>query len=57
MPQPEDPYAQLREGVRDLCSQFPAEYFRDIDARRAYPEAFVDSLTRAGWLAALIPAE
>ena len=57
MPQPEDPYAQLREGVRDLCSQFPAEYFRDIDARRAYPEAFVDSLTKAGWLAALIPAE
>ncbi|HXS51098.1 MAG TPA: acyl-CoA dehydrogenase family protein [Usitatibacter sp.] len=57
MPQPEDPYAQIREGVRDLCAQFPAEYFRDVDARRAYPESFVDSLTRAGWLAALIPAE
>ena len=57
MPQPEDPYAQIREGVRDLCARFPAEYFRDVDARRAYPESFVDSLTRAGWLAALIPAE
>jgi len=57
VPQPEDPYAQIREGVRDLCAQFPAEYFRDVDARRAYPESFVDSLTRAGWLAALIPAE
>jgi len=53
----EDPYAQIREGVRDLCSQFPAEYFRDVDARRAYPEAFVEALTKAGWLAALIPAE
>jgi len=57
VPQPEDPYAQIREGVRDLCARFPAEYFRDVDARRAYPESFVDSLTRAGWLAALIPAE
>ena len=55
--QAEDPYAQIREGVRDLCSQFPPEYFRDVDARRAYPEAFVDALTKAGWLAALIPAE
>jgi acyl-CoA dehydrogenase len=53
----EDPYAEIREGVRDLCAQFPPEYFRDVDARRAYPEAFVEALTRAGWLAALIPAE
>ncbi len=53
----EDPHAQIRDGVRDLCAQFPAEYFRDVDARRAYPEAFVDALTRAGWLAALIPSE
>jgi acyl-CoA dehydrogenase len=53
----EDPYAEIRQGVRDLCAQFPPEYFRDIDARRAYPEAFVEALTRAGWLAALIPAE
>ena len=57
MPHPEDPYGEIREGVRALCSEFPAEYFRDVDARRAYPEAFVDSLTKAGWLAALIPAE
>ncbi len=53
----EDSYAEIREGVRDLCSQFPAEYFRDVDARRAYPETFVEALTKAGWLAALIPAE
>jgi acyl-CoA dehydrogenase len=53
----EDPYAEIRQGVRDLCAQFPPEYFRDVDARRAYPESFVQALTRAGWLAALIPAE
>ncbi|HEX6632546.1 MAG TPA: acyl-CoA dehydrogenase family protein [Usitatibacter sp.] len=53
----EDPYAEIRQGVRDLCAQFPPEYFRDVDARRAYPESFVEALTRAGWLAALIPAE
>ena len=50
-------YEEIRAGVRALCAGFPPEYFRDIDARRAYPEAFVDALTRAGWLAALIPAE
>ncbi len=50
-------YPEIRAGVRALCAGFPPEYFRDIDARRAYPEAFVDALTRAGWLAALIPAE
>src|SRR5262249_21152392 len=50
-------FAEIREGVRALCNDFPAAYFRKIDADRAYPEAFVEALTRAGWLAALIPNE
>jgi len=54
---PADPYQELRSALRELCAQFPAEYFRRIDERRAYPEEFVDALTRAGWLAALIPEE
>ncbi|MCL2657119.1 MAG: acyl-CoA/acyl-ACP dehydrogenase [Betaproteobacteria bacterium] len=52
-----DPYQDIREAVRDLCNQFPAEYFRKVDEERGYPEAFVDALTQAGWLAALIPQE
>ncbi len=52
-----DHYQDIRDAVRDLCSQFPDEYFRKIDETRGYPEAFVDALTRAGWLAALIPQE
>ncbi len=52
-----DPHASLRDAVRQLCRQFPDRYFRDIDEQRAYPEAFVQALTRAGWLAALIPAD
>ncbi len=52
-----DPYIDIREGVRALCSGFPDEYHRQIDAARGYPEAFVDALTKAGWLAALIPQE
>ncbi|MEK6354335.1 MAG: acyl-CoA dehydrogenase family protein [Burkholderia cenocepacia] len=52
-----DPYHDIREAVRDLCSQFPGEYFRQIDDARGYPDAFVDALTKAGWLAALIPQE
>ncbi len=50
-------YQDIRDGVRDLCRQFPDEYHRQVDAARAYPEAFVDALTKAGWMAALIPQE
>jgi acyl-CoA dehydrogenase len=48
---------EIREGVRSLCAQFPAEYHRRVDAERAYPEAFVQALTADGWMAALIPEE
>ena len=50
-------HAEIRDAVRALCAQYPDEYFRRIDAERGYPEAFVDALTQAGWLAALIPQE
>jgi acyl-CoA dehydrogenase len=50
-------HAELRDGVRALCAEFPPEYFRKVDAERGYPEEFVAALTRAGWLAALIPQE
>jgi acyl-CoA dehydrogenase len=50
-------YEDIRDGVRALCAEFPAEYHRKIDAERGYPEAFVDALTKAGWMAALIPQE
>jgi acyl-CoA dehydrogenase len=52
-----DTFQDIREAVRDLCQQFSGEYFRKIDEARGYPEAFVDALTKAGWLAALIPQE
>ena len=52
-----DRFADIRDAVRALCAQFPDEYFRKVDAERGYPEAFVDALTKAGWLAALIPQE
>ena len=50
-------YHEIRDAVRSLCSQFPADYHRKIDEGRGYPEEFVDALTKAGWLAALIPQE
>jgi acyl-CoA dehydrogenase len=50
-------YQDIREAVRALCAEFPADYFRKIDEARAYPEEFVTALTKAGWLAALIPEE
>ena len=47
----------LKAGVAEICRRYPGEYWRDLDARREYPEKFVDELTRAGYLAALIPQE
>jgi acyl-CoA dehydrogenase len=52
-----DKYQEIREAVRALCAGFPDEYHRKIDEQRGYPEAFVDALTKAGWLAAMIPQE
>lgn len=48
---------EIREGVRRLCAEFPGEYWRDLDARREYPTAFVQALTEAGYLSVLIPEE
>ena len=52
-----DRFHDIRDAVRDLCRQFPDEYFRKVDEQRAYPAEFVEALTQAGWLAALIPQE
>ena len=52
-----DPWADLRDGVRKLCASFPGEYWRKLDQDRAYPTAFVQALTEAGYLAVLIPEE
>jgi acyl-CoA dehydrogenase len=50
-------HQDLRTAVRDLCKAFPDSYWRELDAQRAYPDAFVQALTAAGYLAALIPEE
>ena len=52
-----DDLTPIRESVRALCADFPGEYWRRLDRERAYPEEFVTALTKAGFLAALIPEE
>src|SRR5919197_646798 len=47
----------LKKAVYDLCKLYPSEYWRELDETRQYPEAFVQELTKAGYLAALIPEE
>jgi acyl-CoA dehydrogenase len=47
----------LRNRVRELCAKYPDEYWRKVDRERAYPEEFINALTEAGYLAALIPEE
>src|SRR6187200_2891366 len=50
-------YSDYRRAVRELCAGFDSTYWRSLDERAEYPEAFVTALTKAGWLAALIPSE
>jgi len=52
-----DEHQEIRDAVRQLCRRFPDEYFREVDAQAAYPEAFVAALIEAGWLAAMIPED
>jgi hypothetical protein len=52
-----DEHQEIRDAVRQLCRQYPDEYFRKIDEKAAYPEEFVNALIEAGWLAAMIPEE
>jgi len=52
-----DDQRALRAGVLEICRRYPGEYWRELDARREYPEKFVKELTQAGYLAALIPQE
>ena len=49
--------AEIRRAMQALCAEFPGEYWRQKDRERAYPAEFVDALTKAGFLAALIPEE
>jgi acyl-CoA dehydrogenase len=52
-----DEQQALKKAVYELCKLYPGEYWRELDDKRTYPEAFVQELTKAGYLAALIPEE
>ena len=52
-----DEQRALKAGVAEICKRYPGEYWRQLDQERAYPEAFVTELTRAGYLGALVPQE
>src|SRR5690349_13113926 len=50
-------FPEIRQAVRKICEGFPGSYWRDLEAREAYPTEFVLALTQAGFLGALIPEE
>jgi len=52
-----DAYQDMREALRGMLASFDSAYWQKVDHERGYPETFVNALTEAGWLAALIPAE
>ncbi len=53
----EDYFTDIREGIRNICEQFPNKYWQKLDSERAYPSEFVKALTDSGYLAVLIPEE
>src|ERR1700753_2450644 len=53
----QEDHTDIRDAVAKLCAQFPGEYWRKLDREMAYPSAFVDALTEAGYLSVLIPEE
>jgi acyl-CoA dehydrogenase len=52
-----DRHESLRLEVREACREFPDAYWRELDVRREYPEAFIEAMTRRGYLGAFIPKE
>ena len=50
-------YPDLRHSVRRICAGYPGTYWSGLEEREAYPTEFVDELTKAGFLGALIPEE
>ncbi len=50
-----DNFPELRDAVKNLCLKFDSAYWQEVDEKRAYPEKFVEALTKAGWMSALIP--
>src|SRR5437868_14104300 len=56
-PEQDHDYSDIRDAVGKLCAQFPGEYWRKLDREMAYPTAFVNALTEAGYLSVLIPEE
>ena len=50
-------FPEIRDGVRRICADYPATYWRDLDRREAYPSEFVQAMTEAGYLSSLIPEE
>ena len=55
IPAARDDFPEIRDAIRALVGEFGDAYFREVDEARAYPQAFVEALTTAGWMAALIP--
>ena len=50
-------FAEIRAAVAALCHNFGGEYWQRCERDERYPEEFVQAMTQAGWLAALIPEE
>src|SRR3984957_11427097 len=50
-------FSELRESVRKICTRYPGTYWSGLEDQQAYPTEFINELTEAGFLAALIPEE
>ena len=48
-------FPEIRAAVRRICGGFPGAYWRVCEETQEYPTEFVEALTKAGYLGALIP--
>jgi acyl-CoA dehydrogenase len=48
-------WPDLRDAVARICARYPSAYWRSLEDQFAYPTRFIEELTQAGFLAALIP--
>ncbi|MDE0802836.1 MAG: acyl-CoA/acyl-ACP dehydrogenase, partial [Acidimicrobiales bacterium] len=53
----DDPHADLRDGIRRVCSQFDDDYWSQCDTDHEFPWAFYDALAEGGWVGICIPEE
>ncbi|MFV0317243.1 MAG: acyl-CoA dehydrogenase family protein, partial [Microthrixaceae bacterium] len=47
----------IRNAIRELCAQYPDDYWADLDRTHTFPWEFYASMAQGGWIGIAIPEE